>query len=84
MRRGHVCPPRRAVRLRRSPDTALITVASDALLRVSGLALLEVANIGFGAGTVTVAIAVYIAYQQWRTNRRKLELDLYERRLRVC
>ena len=32
---------------------------------------------------VIAAIAVYIAYQQWQTNRRKLELDLYERRLRV-
>lgn len=29
------------------------------------------------------AIAVCIAYQQWQTNRRKLALDLYERRLRV-
>lgn len=32
---------------------------------------------------VIAAIAVYIAYQQWQTNRRRLELDLYERRLRV-
>lgn len=28
-------------------------------------------------------IAVYIAYQQWQTNRRKLELELYDGRLRV-
>ena len=28
-------------------------------------------------------IAAYIAYQQWQTNRRKLELDLYDRRLRL-
>ncbi len=32
---------------------------------------------------VIAAIAVYIAYQQWRTNRRRLELDLYDRRLRI-
>ena len=32
---------------------------------------------------VIAAMAVYIAYQQWQTNRRKLKLDLYERRLRV-
>ena len=32
---------------------------------------------------VIAAIAVYIAYQQWRTNRRKLALDLYDRRLRI-
>ena len=32
---------------------------------------------------VIAAIAVYIAYQQWQTNRRKLDLDFYERRLRV-
>lgn len=34
---------------------------------------------------VIAAIAVYIAYQQWEINRRKLELELelYERRLRV-
>jgi len=32
---------------------------------------------------VIAAIAVYIAYQQWRTNRRKLDLDLYDRRLRI-
>ena len=32
---------------------------------------------------VIAAIAVYIAYQQWRTNRRRLELDPYDRRLRI-
>ena len=32
---------------------------------------------------VIAVIAVYIAYQQWQTNRRRLELDLYERRLHV-
>ena len=32
---------------------------------------------------VIAAIAVYIAYQQWRTNRQRLDLDRYERRLRV-
>ena len=32
---------------------------------------------------VIAAIAVYIAYQQSQTNRRKLALDLYEHRLRV-
>ncbi len=29
------------------------------------------------------AIAVYIAYQQWQTNRRRLDVDLYDRRLRI-
>ena len=28
-------------------------------------------------------IATYIAYQQWNTNKLKLKLDRYERRLRV-
>ena len=28
-------------------------------------------------------VATYIAWQQWQTNRKKLELDLYERRLRI-
>ncbi len=28
-------------------------------------------------------VAVYIAYQQWQTNRQKLNLERYERRLRV-
>ena len=32
---------------------------------------------------LVAAIAVYIAYQQWQTNRRKLDLDLYDRRLRI-
>ena len=35
-------------------DAALIAVASDALLRVSELAELEVKDIDFGTGTVTV------------------------------
>ena len=29
------------------------------------------------------AIALYIAYQQWQTNRRKLDIDLYDRRLAI-
>lgn len=29
------------------------------------------------------SVAVYIAYQQWRTNRDRLILDKYERRLRI-
>jgi hypothetical protein len=29
------------------------------------------------------AIAVYIAWQQWNTNRQKLNLDRYDRRLRI-
>ena len=34
--------------------------------------------------TIVIAgIAVYIAYQQWQTNRRRLDLDLYDRRLRL-
>src|SRR5262245_23163525 len=34
--------------------------------------------------TPTIAvIAAYIALQQWRTNRQKLELDLYSHRLRI-
>ena len=32
---------------------------------------------------VIAAIAVYIAYQQSRTNRRRLDLDLYDRRLGI-
>ena len=32
---------------------------------------------------VIAAIAVYVAYQQWQTNRRRLQLDLYDRRLRI-
>jgi signal transduction histidine kinase len=30
-----------------------------------------------------LAIAVYIAWQQWKVNERKLEFDQYERRLRI-
>ena len=33
--------------------------------------------------TIVACIAAYIAYQQWRTNRRRLQLDLYDRRLRL-
>jgi len=29
------------------------------------------------------AIATYIAWQQWKTNQRKLDLDRYERRLKI-
>lgn len=32
---------------------------------------------------VTAGIATYIAYQQWRTNRQRLRLELYERRASV-
>ncbi|HEV8327196.1 MAG TPA: hypothetical protein VGQ08_06900 [Nitrospiraceae bacterium] len=32
---------------------------------------------------VIAAIATYIAWQQWRTNQQKLNLDRYDRRLRV-
>jgi hypothetical protein len=32
---------------------------------------------------VTAAIATYIAYQQWRTNRQRLRLELYDRRAAV-
>jgi hypothetical protein len=32
--------------------------------------------------TVTALIAVYIAYQQYRVNRYKIKLDLYERRFK--
>lgn len=28
-------------------------------------------------------VAVYIAWQQWQTNKHKLELELYDRRLRI-
>jgi hypothetical protein len=34
--------------------------------------------------TPTIAIvATYIAWQQWHTNKQKLDLDLYDRRLRI-
>lgn len=32
---------------------------------------------------VIAIVSVYIAYQQWKTNKRKLHLDRYKRRLRV-
>lgn len=32
---------------------------------------------------VIALIALYIAWQQWRTNRQKLKWDLYDRRLRI-
>ncbi len=32
---------------------------------------------------VIAAIAVYIAWQQWRTNRQKLNLERYDRRIRI-
>jgi hypothetical protein len=38
------------------------------------------------SGLLTPFIAIitlYIAYQQWQTNRRKLILDLYDRRIRI-
>lgn len=42
----------------------------------------QIINISQGLLTPVIGgIAVYIAYQQWRTNKQKLKLDLYERRL---
>ena len=32
---------------------------------------------------IVACIALYIAYQQWRTNHRRLQVDLYDRRLRL-
>ena len=32
---------------------------------------------------VIAVVAVYIAYQQWKVNKRKYDLDRYERRLRI-
>ncbi|MGA3035540.1 MAG: hypothetical protein ABSD70_19830, partial [Terracidiphilus sp.] len=32
---------------------------------------------------VIAGIAVYVAYEQWRVNKRKYDLDRYERRLRI-
>lgn len=36
-----------------------------------------------GLTLVIAVIATYIAYQQWKTNADKLELDLFEKRFRV-
>jgi hypothetical protein len=44
----------------------------------------EVLEISQGLLTPVIAIvATYIAYQQWQTNRQKLILDRYDRRLRI-
>ncbi|MEX2172196.1 MAG: hypothetical protein WD851_22945 [Pirellulales bacterium] len=44
----------------------------------------EVLQISQGLLTPVIAIvATYIAYQQWQTNRQKLILDRYDRRLRI-
>ncbi len=32
---------------------------------------------------IIAVVATYIAYQQWKTNKQKLGLDLYDRRLKV-
>ena len=32
---------------------------------------------------VTALIALYIAYQQWKTNRDKVKLELYDRRYKI-
>lgn len=49
-----------------------------------GVDLHSVIDVSSALLTPLIAIiAVYIAYQQWRTNRRKLEFQLYESRLRV-
>ena len=32
---------------------------------------------------IIAVVAVYIAWQQWQTNRQKLTIDLYDRRLRI-
>lgn len=46
--------------------------------------LIPVAKLFSALLTPVIAIlAAYIAYQQWQTNRRKLDWDRYERRLRV-
>ena len=42
--------------------------------------------IRIGSALLTPAIAIttaYIAKQQWQTNRQKLAIDLYDRRLRI-
>jgi hypothetical protein len=44
----------------------------------------EILQIFQGLLTPVIAIVtVYIAYQQWQTNRQKVELDRYDRRLRI-
>ena len=44
----------------------------------------DVLQISQGLLTPVIAIvATYIAYQQWQTNRQKLILDRYDRRLRI-
>lgn len=44
----------------------------------------DISDICQGFLTPIIAIiALYIAYQQWRTNEAKLQLDLYERRLKI-
>ncbi|PYQ83798.1 MAG: hypothetical protein DMG02_32985 [Acidobacteria bacterium] len=45
---------------------------------------LAVADFAKGSLTVVIAaIAVYIAYEQWKSNERRLVLDRYDRRFRV-
>jgi hypothetical protein len=44
----------------------------------------QVAEIFKGFLTPLIAIvAVFIAFQQWKTNQQKLNLDLYDRRMRI-
>lgn len=37
----------------------------------------------YGITTVIAFIAVYIAYQQWNTNRQRLKLDLFDKRFSI-
>lgn len=44
----------------------------------------EIIKLSSGLLTPIIAIvATYIAYQQWKTNKQKLVLDRYDRRLRI-
>ena len=48
------------------------------------MCIVQIAEISKAFLTPVIAIiAVFIAYQQWKTNQQKLNLDLYDRRLKV-